>query len=531
MGTRLSLKHLSGSKANTEENLALPPEREILFGRDPACHVRYDENDDLVSRKHLKIVAMDEQPSRYMVVDLGSRNGTFLNRQRVFGAAVLLPGARVQLGAGGPEFEFGLLVQEPTKSRSVKTDRGRSGNHPLRNGWLGKWTLVILLIGAAGAAGYAAWIRVTPVWWEWRAAHAAREAAAKSIAAAALASVANIEFEWSVFDKQTGARLSLAYIPNERMSQAAPVPLLEGAPDTLPAFVLGPDRRVEPLLVPVGSAHAGKAFGGKWTSKGLIVSSTGAVLTASPDLRPWNTPRYWTPEQPAGALLAAESRTAESMTVTQVVPLAASQFPRWTSAESAFFAEQLLRNSHKTGAVSSAPPEELPSSSPVWQRAAAPFALPTGSQYDVHGRQVSSSDLGVDVTATVAASGRTLKARLSGESSGIWLAAVEAEGPPLQGVRMPQLENAATLPRNKHLVWVIGSEIETAEILGTTEDGRIELQASGCIQGGVVFDQNGHVLALCVPGSRSKTGAGIAIPIRFAVDLLGGAANGHAWQP
>ncbi len=108
MQHRLALKHLSGSRANTVDKLALTPEREITFGRDPECHVRYDETDELVIRKHLKIFATDEQGVRYMVVDLGSRNGTFVNRQRVFGAVVLSPGARVQLGAGGPEFEFRL---------------------------------------------------------------------------------------------------------------------------------------------------------------------------------------------------------------------------------------------------------------------------------------------------------------------------------------------------------------------------------------------------------------------------------------
>src|SRR5262245_52597746 len=111
MQDRLALKHLSGSKADTVDNLALPPERAITFGRDPECHVQYDEADERVSRKHLKIVATNEQPVRYMVVDLGSRNGTYVNEQRVFGAALLPPGGRVQLGADGPAFEFRLAAQ------------------------------------------------------------------------------------------------------------------------------------------------------------------------------------------------------------------------------------------------------------------------------------------------------------------------------------------------------------------------------------------------------------------------------------
>src|SRR5215831_18206133 len=122
MRYRFAITHLSGSKAKTVERLTLPPEREITFGRDRDCRVRYDEADDLVSRKHLKIVATDENPVRYMVVDLGSRNGTFVNRQRVFGAVHLAPGGRVQLGAGGPEFEFQLDAERARRpwSRALK---------------------------------------------------------------------------------------------------------------------------------------------------------------------------------------------------------------------------------------------------------------------------------------------------------------------------------------------------------------------------------------------------------------------------
>ena len=178
MQIRLTLKHLSGSRANEEDNLALPPQREIILGRDPDCHVRYDETDDLVSRKHLKIVATDEQPVRYMVVDLGSRNGTFVNRQRVFGAVLLLPGGHVQLGAGGPEFEFGLGAGQIRKSR--KKSRGRAGK-----GRLAGSAVFILMLAAACAAGYAGWIRLTPLWRNWRTAQTARESKASTKGAAA----------------------------------------------------------------------------------------------------------------------------------------------------------------------------------------------------------------------------------------------------------------------------------------------------------------------------------------------------------
>jgi pSer/pThr/pTyr-binding forkhead associated (FHA) protein len=120
MQLRLTFKHLSGSKANEEDNIALPPEREILLGRASECHVRYNDTDDLVSLKHLKIIATGDCPVRYMVIDLGSANGTFVNHQMVFGAVLILPGGHVQLGAGGPEFEFRLSTQSYRGSQNKK---------------------------------------------------------------------------------------------------------------------------------------------------------------------------------------------------------------------------------------------------------------------------------------------------------------------------------------------------------------------------------------------------------------------------
>ena len=507
MQCRLVLKHLSGSKANTVDRIALPAEREITFGRDRECHVCYDRADDLVSRKHLKIVAPDERPVRYMVVDLGSRNGTFVNRQRVFGAVVLFPGGRVQLGPGGPEFEFNLDTEEeraPQSAAGSNRENLKTGVNRAR--WLrftGRAFIALALAGAA-AAGYAArarvpplWrkaagyaiARVTPLWRNWR--HTWRPPdKAKFTPDAALASVANVEMEWSVFDKQTGAPLSRAYMINERISQPEQVPLVEGAPATLPVFVVGADRRIEPLLVPAGALHAGEAVGGKWTSKGVVVSETGAILTAAPAQRPWDAPWNWANKESAGALLVLDS-----LRITHVVPLAATQFPRWTPAESGFLAEQI--------------PENL--------------------QGDLRGRRLSRSDLGIR-TASIGASGRMLKATPSAESSGLWLVAVEPGGP-FTGIQALALHNGATLPRKGQPVWVVGDAVVAGEIQDVSEEGPPELKISHCGGGQVVFDRDGHVLALCVPGAGPNTAAGAAVPIRRGLDLSDESTNDQHWQP
>src|SRR5215472_8240356 len=153
MHDKFSLKHLSGSRANRVDRLALSPEREIILGRDRECHVRYSEADELVSRKHLKIVANGETPVRYMAVDLGSRNGTFVNRQRVFGALVLSPGARVQLGAGGPEFEFQVETESARKQSRSDGKPANAGAMRDRGLTLGRRVLLMSLPAAAGAGG------------------------------------------------------------------------------------------------------------------------------------------------------------------------------------------------------------------------------------------------------------------------------------------------------------------------------------------------------------------------------------------
>jgi serine protease Do len=105
MNKRLVLRHLTGTKASTTEEFPLDDFNELIFGRDSSCDIRYDpDRDDLVSRRHIKVVLTDRALPEFMIVDLRSRNGTFVNKQRVSGSEKLSPGDVVQLGAGGPEF-------------------------------------------------------------------------------------------------------------------------------------------------------------------------------------------------------------------------------------------------------------------------------------------------------------------------------------------------------------------------------------------------------------------------------------------
>ena len=106
---RIVLRHLTGSKASLVESFPLDRLPELLLGRDPSSTVRFDpDRDDVVGRRHARIVQDPRDRRRYTVVDLRSRNGTFLNKVRVLDPMPLTPGDVIQLGAGGPEIEFDI---------------------------------------------------------------------------------------------------------------------------------------------------------------------------------------------------------------------------------------------------------------------------------------------------------------------------------------------------------------------------------------------------------------------------------------
>lgn len=118
---RIILRHLSGSKAGKEETFDLHQLQELTIGRHPSSRVQYDEaKDDLVSGQHARITQEAADPTAFTLTDLNSRNGLYVDKQRVITPVRLVPGNVIQLGAGGPEFEFDL---EPRPAGQLKKTR------------------------------------------------------------------------------------------------------------------------------------------------------------------------------------------------------------------------------------------------------------------------------------------------------------------------------------------------------------------------------------------------------------------------
>ena len=118
---RIIIRHLTGSKANQVEEFPLSHFNEVIFGRDPSSSVKYDpDRDDLVGRQHARIASDPKDATQFIVSDLNSRNGTYVNKQRITDPARIVPGDLIQLGPGGPEFQFDL---EPRPANAIKPTR------------------------------------------------------------------------------------------------------------------------------------------------------------------------------------------------------------------------------------------------------------------------------------------------------------------------------------------------------------------------------------------------------------------------
>jgi ABC-type multidrug transport system ATPase subunit/pSer/pThr/pTyr-binding forkhead associated (FHA) protein len=104
------------------------------LGREPGIEVEIEAAAAVVSRRHAEIQRRDGQ---YMLVDLGSFNGTLINEQRITSPTPLYDSDRIQLGMGGPVLRFidpahpAPSGAQNTGQRSVAISSGSSPQAPI----------------------------------------------------------------------------------------------------------------------------------------------------------------------------------------------------------------------------------------------------------------------------------------------------------------------------------------------------------------------------------------------------------------
>lgn len=363
---RVILRHLKGSKASQVEEFPLEQFSELVLGRDPNSNIRFDpEKDDLVGRQHARVVR-DTTDGRFKVVDLNSRNGTFLNKLRVVGEMPVQPGDVIQLGAGGPEIQFDI---DPLPAMYVKATRigmpgaaastagvsetrvggasapvmgsaqpanpnlvgkatvermiGQTKQQANRNLYMGLGVAAVLVAGIAYWQTDSARKQAEEQRRQAAAAGSQLQASADSLAkevgravdlgkkmlpsetmAKYAGSTVQVDFSWNLIYAPTGAQVYHRYLDNAVKIGGQTVPILPGGPARIPAYIQVNDAIEPDLTLTQG---AGEPISVASSGSGFVVASNGFILTNRHVAANWRAP-YRFGRGTEGALVDGQGR-------------------------------------------------------------------------------------------------------------------------------------------------------------------------------------------------------------------------------
>jgi hypothetical protein len=489
----------------------------------------------------MKLVARSSNGPEFAILDLAARNGTFVNRRRVTGKALLQPGDVVQLGAGGPEFQFDVVAEDritpaapiedlpgtlkapagPVSSTPAQSPRevkevpatgtpappdrrpvrpGFKHPHPRRQrirppnprknraaGLMIVLAIAVLMWSFLGAR-WRRWLAVTTQSAR-EMAHAiqitssSRTPVAEQIATQNASALVTVDHTWRLLDSASGRPLKQIYVPNRReLPGSGSMELVANAGSDLPVFVLLAGNHLQPLLT-FADRPSYREIGSDIRGAGFVLASDGLIVTARSVTSPWRSSYSWPSNDSAGVVAVFD----QQLKLVRTAVIARRQFPKWLPVDTEFVLETLDENSaHVSGPVRSK---------------------------------------GVSDTLIVHVSSQRLNtpAAVVNESDETELAEIRVDGQAaLQSLAM----GTASAPKigDELLIASMNSQPDAARLSSIDDRGRYQLLSptgeTGA-PGTPIFDRSGHVVAVEGAGETLRPDVTFAIPIHRALESIG----------
>jgi pSer/pThr/pTyr-binding forkhead associated (FHA) protein len=126
---RIVIDHIAGSRRGQRQEF--PADKRVRFGRHPDCEVSFDPHRDIdASSRHAELRAVEGVEGGWVLVDLGSSNGTYAEGHRISESPVARNApVSIEFGPGGPrvrlfvgdDAEIEALPPAPIESRRPMT--------------------------------------------------------------------------------------------------------------------------------------------------------------------------------------------------------------------------------------------------------------------------------------------------------------------------------------------------------------------------------------------------------------------------